>query len=143
MSDNEIISYAADVIVINPSDEILLIQRDWDPFKGMWALPGGHVDKGETGAEAAARELYEEAGLTASPEELTLMQIADAPNRDPRGRYVSAVYLLEVVTGTRVHAGDDAADAAWWPLDELPPLAFDHHDIIRRANVMDVDMDVE
>ena len=137
MGNGETIHYAADIIVINPSNEVLLIRRGWEPFKDMWALPGGHVDEGETSAQAAARELYEEAGVSAVSAELTLIALADQPGRDPRGRYVSAVYLLEVVTGMGILAGDDATEAAWWPLDELPPMAFDHRDIIRRANIID------
>ena len=127
---DETIKYTADVVVTTLDGHVALVKRGWEPFEGMWALPGGHVDKGESSVAAAARELAEEAGIFASPEELTLAGVFDAPDRDPRGRYVTVAYHLEVVSGTSIEAGDDAVDVAWWPLNALPPLAFDHAEII-------------
>lgn len=136
MSDrDETIKYTADVVVTTTSGDVLLIKRGWDPFAGMWALPGGHVDRGETSRVAAARELAEEAGVYASPDELAPVGWFDAPDRDPRGRYVGAAFHLEVLPGTEIQPGDDAVQVRWWPLDELPPLAFDHADIIGAATV--------
>jgi len=129
----ETIRYTADVVVTTTDDHVLLIQRGWDPHKGQWALPGGHVDPGETSRAAAARELAEEAGVYAAPEELTQIGTFDQPNRDPRGRYVTVAYQLTVLPGTIIEAGDDATRAQWWPLRDLPPLAFDHADILRAA----------
>ncbi|MFB7853492.1 NUDIX domain-containing protein, partial [Streptomyces sp. NPDC056053] len=121
----ETIRYTADVVVTTTDGHVLLIERGWEPHKGAWALPGGHVDPGETSRTAAARELAEEAGVYAAPEELEPLGVWDAPDRDPRGRYVTAAYHLEVLPGTIVEAGDDATRAEWWPLGDLPELAFD------------------
>ncbi|MFB7647148.1 NUDIX domain-containing protein [Streptomyces sp. NPDC056084] len=129
----ETIRYTADVVVTTTDGQVLLIERGWDPFRGQWALPGGHVDPGETSRTAAARELAEEAGVYAAPEELAQVGTWDAPGRDPRGRYVTVAYRLTVLSGTTVEAGDDAVNVRWWPLDALPPLAFDHADILAAA----------
>ncbi|QKW41738.1 NUDIX domain-containing protein [Streptomyces microflavus] len=129
----ETIRYTADVIVTTTDGHVLLIQRGWDPFKGQWALPGGHVDPGETSRTAAARELAEEAGVYAAPGELEQIGTFDQPDRDPRGRYITVAYGLTVLPGTTVEAGDDATLAQWWPLGSLPPLAFDHADLIAAA----------
>ncbi|BCL20290.1 NUDIX domain-containing protein [Streptomyces tuirus] len=129
----ETIRFTADVVVTTTDGHVLLIERGWDPHKGQWALPGGHVDPGETSREAAARELAEEAGVYAMLRELSLIGVFDAPDRDPRGRYVTVAYHLTVIPGTPVEAGDDAVRAEWWPLEALPPLAFDHGGIIRAA----------
>lgn len=129
----ETIRYTADTVVTTTDGYVLLIERGWDPFKGQWALPGGHVDPGETSRDAAARELAEEAGVHAAPEELTQIGVFDLPGRDPRGRYVTVAYHLPVIPGTIVEAGDDATLAQWWPLNALPDLAFDHADIIAAA----------
>lgn len=129
----ETIRYTADTVVTTTDRHVLLIERGWNPHKGQWALPGGHVDPGETSRAAAARELGEEAGVHAAPEELTQVGVFDAPDRDPRGRYVTVAYHLTVIPGTITEAGDDATRAEWWPLNSLPPLAFDHADIIHAA----------
>lgn len=129
----ETIRYTADVVVTTTDGRVLLIERGWDPFKGQWALPGGHVDPGETSRAAAARELAEEAGVHAAPGELVQLGVFDQPDRDPRGRYVTVAYQLTVIPGTPIEAGDDATRAQWWPLSDLPPLAFDHADIISAA----------
>lgn len=129
----ETIRYTADVVVTTTDGYVLLIERGWDPFKGQWALPGGFVDPGETSRAAAVRELAEEAGVYAAPEELTQIGAFDEPGRDPRGRYVTVAYHLTVIPGTIIEPGDDAVRAEWWPLEALPPLAFDHADILTAA----------
>ncbi|MFJ3663139.1 NUDIX domain-containing protein [Streptomyces sp. NPDC090119] len=129
----ETIRYTADVVVMTTNGNVLLIQRGWAPFEGAWALPGGHVDPGETSRAAAARELAEEASVYAAPEELVQVGTFDQPDRDPRGRYVTVAYRLEVIPGIPIEAGDDATNAQWWPLNALPELAFDHADIIAAA----------
>ncbi|WP_333734572.1 NUDIX hydrolase [Streptomyces sp. IBSBF 3010] len=126
----ETIRYTADIVVTRTDGHVLLIQRGWDPHKGMWALPGGHVDAGETSRAAAARELAEETGVYAAPDELEQIGVFDQPGRDPRGRYVTVAYHLTVIPGTPVEAKDDAVAVRWAPLDDLPPLAFDHADIL-------------
>lgn len=127
----ETIRYTADVVAMTPDGHVLLIERDWDPHEGHWALPGGHVDIGEDSRTAAARELCEETGVRVDPEHLRQLGTWDRPDRDPRGRYVTVAYLAIVPDGTPIVAGDDARTARWWPAVDLPPrLAFDHADII-------------
>ena len=105
---------------------VLLIQRslDSDAFPGWWALPGGYLNEGETFEQAARREAAEESGVTSDL--LRQVGIYDAPGRDPRGRIVSAAYTAVLPDMPTPQAGDDASAARWWPVDALPPLAFDH-----------------
>lgn len=128
----ETIRYTADVVCIR-SGAVLLIERGHPPHTGSWALPGGHVDLGETSRRAARRELKEETGVDVDEADLHEVGVFDRPDRDPRGRYVTVAYLAVVPAGTTAAAGDDARRAEWWPLDALPDLAFDHADIIAAA----------
>ncbi len=128
----ESIRYTADVVAMTPSGEVLLIERGWPPYEGAWALPGGHVDQGETSRAAAARELAEETGVHVPAADLREIGVFDRPDRDPRGRYVTTAYLAVVPAGTPFAAGDDARTARWWPVSNLPPLAFDHAEILDR-----------
>lgn len=115
--------------------DILLIQRDKPPYEGYWALPGGFVDMNENLPEAAARELVEETGIRGI--DLQQLHTFGTPGRDPRGRTVSVVYMGWLKDSDIYgRAGDDARAVAWFPLDELPPLAFDHHEIILMAKKM-------
>lgn len=129
----ETIRYTADVVLLTPDGDTLLIERDWPPYEGYWACAGGHCDVGETSREAAARELGEETGVHVAADSLRQVGVWDAPDRDPRGRYVTVAYVAVVPAGTPVTAGDDARAARWWPLDGLPQLAFDHADILNAA----------
>jgi 8-oxo-dGTP diphosphatase len=130
----EAIRYTADVVALTPDGSVLLIERDWPPYEGSWALPGGHVDSGETSRRAAGRELEEETGVRVDADSLRPIGVWDAPDRDPRGRYVTVAYAAVVPAGTPIVAGDDARTARWWPLANLPErLAFDHADILRAA----------
>ncbi|MGN9819617.1 NUDIX domain-containing protein [Streptomyces sp. SD11] len=128
----ETIRYTADVVCIRDG-AVLLIERGWPPHKGQFALPGGHVDPGETSRTAAARELLEETGVHVDADDLDLIGIYDTPDRDPRGRYVTAAYLVTVPADTAAHAGDDAAAVRWTPLDDTGHLAFDHGQIVAAA----------
>ncbi len=112
--------------------KVLLIQRGLEPFKGKWALPGGFVRVDETLDAAARRELEEEAGL----KEVFLEQLYTFGEvaRDPRERVVSvAYYALVKLAAHATRATTDAADARWFPISEVPKLAFDHADILAAA----------
>ncbi|MCB5170421.1 NUDIX hydrolase [Streptomyces bambusae] len=128
----ETIRYTADVVCIRGGD-VLVIERGWPPHQGKLALPGGHVDPGETSREAAARELLEETGVHVPLDALVLVGVYDAPERDPRGRYVTAAYAAAVPADTTATAGDDAAGVQWVPLNAPGPLAFDHGQIVSAA----------
>lgn len=114
--------------------ELLLVRRGAEPFQGRWALPGGFVDEMERLEHAARRELVEETGLV-TREPMRQVGAFGDPGRDPRGWTVGIAFLLELPAGhaTDVAGGDDAAEAAWHPLDGLPGLAFDHDLIVRTA----------
>ncbi|WP_018569637.1 NUDIX domain-containing protein [Streptomyces sp. PsTaAH-124] len=128
----ETIRYTADVVCLR-GDDVLLIRRGWPPHEGELALPGGHVDPGETSRTAAARELLEETGVRVAAEDLGLIGVYDRPDRDPRGRYVSVAYAVTVAEGTVAQAGDDAAAVQWVPLTEPEAMAFDHAEIVTDA----------
>ncbi|MGW1468453.1 NUDIX domain-containing protein [Streptomyces sp. NPDC002308] len=129
----ETIRYTADVVCIREDGHVLLIERGWDPHKGLLALPGGHVDIGETAVAAAARECLEETGVSVHMEDLTMVGVFDAPGRDPRGRYVTIAYTVTVPAYTVARAGDDAGAIQWVLLNNLPHLAFDHNEIVAVA----------
>jgi 8-oxo-dGTP diphosphatase len=122
----------ADVAVLRLEKvpEILLVQRKDPPFEDLWALPGGFMEMDETLEEAARRELEEETGIKAG--ELIRFDTYDRPDRDPRGRTVTQVFVTiwkEAMGEPK--AASDAKALAWHGLTELPELAFDHHVIIR------------
>lgn len=123
-----------DVALFSRGDapEVLLIERGKPPFAGRWALPGGFVGMDERLADAAARELAEETGM--SEISLAFLGYFDAIDRDPRGRTLSLAFWGFIDHRPAVlRAADDAADARWFPINGLPPLAFDHDQIMARA----------
>jgi 8-oxo-dGTP diphosphatase len=124
-----------DAVILNTGHslpKVLLIKRRNDPFVGQWALPGGFVEADEPLKDAAARELQEETGLQGIT--LTQLRAFGAPGRDPRGWSVAVAYLgILNDADTSPEAGDDAVDAQWFNVDDLPALAFDHNDIVRYA----------
>jgi 8-oxo-dGTP diphosphatase len=112
---------------------VLLIQRRREPFQGLWALPGGFIELKESLAEAAARELAEETGMTKVALE-QLGAVGEPIDRDPRERTITVVYCgLVTRHGQPLRAASDATHLAWHPVAELPRLGFDHEAIIRRA----------
>lgn len=123
----------ADCIVITnePQPKVLLILRGDDPFKGAWAFPGGFMNMDETTEECAIRELEEESGLKVA----IIHQIGaySKVDRDPRGRTITVAYLAIVDSPKEVKGQDDAAKAEWFPITDLPELAFDHYDIMQDA----------
>lgn len=127
-------AFAVDTVIFTVGEDdlmVLLIQRRGAPFAGHWAIPGGFVDPEESLDAAAARELREETGV----EEVFLEQLYTfgEPGRDPRGRVISVAYYALLRQAPAVSAADDAADARWFPLRALPPLAFDHGAVLDYA----------
>ncbi len=120
-----------DAIVFVKSDKetsVLLIERGREPFKNRWALPGGFIEMDETLEQACIRELEEETGLQI--EKMQQFGAYDAIDRDPRHRTISVVYSVELKEQKPVKGSDDAAQAKWFSLEDLPELAFDHADIL-------------
>lgn len=112
--------------------EVLLIKRLNEPFKGLWALPGGFVEIDEELDDAVVRELQEETGVI----HRSLKQIftVGTVGRDPRYRTISVIYygwFDESIM--QVRAGDDASDAQWFEVNDMPSMAFDHMEIIKEA----------
>jgi len=106
-------------LAYDADDRLLLIRRGNDPGRGLWSVPGGRVEPGESDAEAVVREMAEETGLVVEPGTLV--------GTVRRGPYLIADYRCAVVGGT-LRAGDDAIELAWYPLDALPDdLAFASH----------------
>lgn len=109
---------------------VLLIQRGIEPYKGRWAFPGGFLKMDESAEEGALRELQEETGLRGAY--IRQFHTFTAPQRDPRERVITIAYYA-LVRMQEVKGGDDAADARWFALTEVPQLAFDHDQILRKA----------
>lgn len=126
----------ADCIVVTREQQpkVLLIQRGIDPYKGCWAFPGGFMNMDETTEECAIRELKEETGLKVK----TVYQVGtySEVDRDPRGRTITVAYLAIVDKVTKVKGRDDAAKAEWFPVNNLPELAFDHDEILLDAVIL-------
>lgn len=118
--------------VLLKGDEVLLIRRAREPFKGMWALPGGFVDVGEPLEDAVRRELMEETGLRGDV--VDMLGAWGDPKRDPRGHIVTMVFVLKVsgIVDVAIEEGE-VQEARWFSLDKLPDLAADHGDILAAA----------
>ena len=117
----------ADGVVIK-DNKILLVKRKNPPFKGRWALPGGFVEYKEKTEDTVLREVLEETGLKTKIRHLA--GVYSDPDRDPRGHTITVVYLLEI-TGGGLKSGDDASDAKFFNINDLPDLSFDHDRIIK------------
>ena len=133
----------ADCVVMTnePLPKVLLIQRGADPFKGAWAFPGGFMNMDETTEDCAIRELEEETGLKVTA--VDQIGAYSKVDRDPRGRTITVAYLAIIDSPEKVIGQDDAAKAEWFPITELPHLAFDHYDIMQdavRTYAKDVDI---
>jgi len=113
--------------------KVLLINRGNEPFKGRWALPGGFVGIDEELEAAAARELAEETKL--SDVKLFQMHTFGKCGRDPRGRQITVAFMgIAGEEARKIKAGDDAAKAEWFDIEDLPKeMAFDHNEMIEYA----------
>lgn len=136
-SEHPIINVTVDA-AITSNVEVLLIRRKNDPFKDKLAMPGGFINPDETAAQAIIRELKEETGLIFLESDLYPDEIADNPDRDPRGRTISLVYALYVPDHKMqeikafAKAGDDAKEVIFMDIKEAwntdkSEFAFDHH----------------
>jgi len=121
-------SVTVDCILISRNNSVLLIQRGSEPFKDKWALPGGFIEMDESLETSCHRELEEETGVKV--DKLTQFKAYGTVGRDPRGRTISVVFYSFIDEEAAVQAGDDAANARWFQLNELPELAFDHDQIM-------------
>jgi 8-oxo-dGTP diphosphatase len=112
--------------------KLLLIRRKNEPFAQKWALPGGFLDMDETLETAVERELEEETGLKGI--DFKQLKTYSTIDRDPRGRTISTVFIgFTSKDNTELKGADDAAEARWFDINELPSLAFDHKTIIEDA----------
>lgn len=107
-------------VLIGDSEKVLLVERTYEPHKGSWTLPGGFVDAGEDPKVAAQRECLEETGLLVA--DLQLVDVLFSQEH-PRGASILIVYQAHVKSGI-LNPGDDASQAAYFPVQQLPPLAF-------------------
>ncbi len=122
-------SITADGILIK-NQQILLVKRKNQPFKGKWALPGGFVEYEEKTEDTVIREVLEETGLKTKINQLA--GVYSDPDRDPRGHTITVAYILDIIGGELV-AGDDASDVKFFNVKELPDLSFDHSKIINEV----------
>ena len=128
------ISLTTDCVIFtgeSRNPKVLLVQRNIDPFQGKWALPGGFLNDEEPLEIGAKRELEEETGLQV--ENLQQIRAFGAPDRDPRGRTVTIGFWTRIASEEKVKGMDDAGDAKWFPVQDLPGLAFDHQMIVEEG----------
>lgn len=125
-----------DVVIFTIRDgqlKLLLIKRGGDPYQGRWALPGGFIEMGEDLEAGARRELEEETGV--SGVYLEQLYTFGKPDRDPRERVISVAYYALIPSDqVRLQAATDAEAVGWFAFEELPPLAFDHDEIVTMAH---------
>jgi 8-oxo-dGTP diphosphatase len=125
-------SLTVDAVIEFPEEKVVLIRRKNPPFEGMWALPGGFVDFGETVEHACVREVKEECSIDVGLE--GILGVYSDPKRDPRGHTVSVIFRARYVDG-ELKGADDAKEARLFSRDELKgiELAFDHGEVLRDA----------
>lgn len=133
-------AYTADNIIFAADDQdptLLLIKRGGEPYAGCWAFPGGFADPDEDPKATALRELEEETGISDFPaEQMCLVGVYEGDTgRDPRGDITSTVFVSVIPSQMMAAAGDDAEDAVWCPVSDIPwdDMAFDHADILEDA----------
>jgi len=114
---------AASAVITDDTNRVLLVKRGREPAKGLWSLPGGSVEEGETLSQAAVREIREETGLHI----VTGQEVWRVCVELSEGHYYDVSALSATVTGGELSAGDDAADARWWDKRELSGLDLTPH----------------
>ena len=120
----------AAVVVFNDEGELLMVRRGPNATRaGFWSMPAGFVDYGEDVREAAARELLEETGLVAQIGDVLFV----ASNFHDPAKLTVGTWFAGTVTGGDLIAGDDADAVGWFPLDALPPLAFETDEALIRT----------
>ncbi|HJC70770.1 NUDIX domain-containing protein [Brachybacterium sp. EE-P12] len=132
------IHVAVDLVVLTLRDgalSVLLIQREDEPHRGAWALPGGFIEHGEELEGAAYRVLSDEASLGSGAVHLEQVRTFGTPGRDPRGHVVSVAFMALGADLPDPLRGEDVADARWWSLADLDgiTLAFDHATVLEAA----------
>lgn len=123
-SDCIVFNFEGDVI------SVLLIKRKNEPYKDCWAFPGGFINIDESAENAAVRELKEETGLDVA--KIEQLKAYSNPERDPRERVITIAFIAESKI-KEVKGSDDAKEAKWFDISNLPPLAFDHEQILKDA----------
>lgn len=125
-----------DIVIFTIRDgqlKLLLIKRGGEPYQGRWALPGGFVEMDEDLEACARRELEEETGV--SGVYLEQLYTFGRPDRDPRERVITVAYYALIPSDqVRLQAATDAEAVGWFAFEELPPLAFDHDEIVAMAH---------
>lgn len=121
------------IVLRGPVDgmQVLLVRRKYEPYKGSWAFPGGFLEYGERAEDGVLRELKEETGIDCYIRDM--FTVASSPDRDPRGHTVSVVFLMGTEDGSEPKGMDDAKEASWFDLDDVPDLAFDHSMIMEKV----------
>jgi 8-oxo-dGTP diphosphatase len=124
----------ADAVIFRSGDkgpEVLLIRRAHPPFQDCWALPGGFLDMDETLEECVARETAEETGLSGLAFEQ--LEAFSGLDRDPRHRTITIVFVAMAGADCNAKPGSDAKGAEWFPIAQLPQMAFDHDLVLKKA----------
>ncbi len=120
-----------DIIILH-KDSIALIRRKREPFKGMWALPGGFIEYNEEPYKAAIREAKEETNLSITLKNKKKVFTYGNPKRDPRGHLVSLVFIAKAKKPTKIKGKDDATEARFFSKHKIPKrLAADHREMIK------------
>jgi 8-oxo-dGTP diphosphatase len=130
-------SVTVDVVIFSILDKdlkVLLIKRKIWPYEGTWAIPGGFVRMDESLEVAAYRELAEETSVISESVYLEQLYTFGQPDRDPRTRVITVAYFA-LVSADKIkpQAADDADEVEWFSVYKLPPLAFDHTEILHYA----------
>ena len=130
------IKLTVDSIILTEGNEIVLVRRNYEPFKDYWAIPGGIVEYGETVEHAAIREAKEETGLDIKIDKL--LGVYSDLKRDPRGHFVSICFLCKSVGG-KLESSDETKEVRFFSKEELKniKLAFDHEKILKDVNLIE------